>query len=102
MPLQFLVLGSIRPQEQRRVVSFLEWRLTGTYLFGFTPPTIIVAKTEKERLCPGGQQLDEGGHHVQCCAKQRPSARAEFLKSYNYALGPTKCTGAAPHQTYSG
>jgi len=38
-------------------LSFQEWRLTGTYLFGFTSPTFLSAETEKERLCPCGKQL---------------------------------------------
>jgi len=50
-------------------LSFQECRLTGTYLFSFTSSTFLTAETEKERLCPCGKQLDEGVHHVQCCAK---------------------------------
>ena len=36
-------------------LSFQEWRLTGTYLFGFTSPTFLSAETEKKRLCPCGK-----------------------------------------------
>ena len=46
----------------------------GTYLFGFTSPTFLSAETEKERLCPCGKQLDEGGHNVQCCATHMQGA----------------------------
>ena len=55
-------------------LSFQEWRLTGTYLFGFTSPIFFPAETGKERLCTCGKQLDEGGHHVQCCAIQARGA----------------------------
>ena len=56
-------------------LSFQEWRLTGPYLFGFTSPTFFSAETEKERLRSCGKQLDEGGHHVQCCANNTRGAR---------------------------
>ena len=52
----------------------------GTYLFGFTSPTFLSAETEKERLCLHGNQLDEGGHHVQCCAKH---TRCAWLVGHN-------------------
>ena len=50
-------------------LSFTEWRLTGAYFFGFSLPTFLLAETEQERQCPCGKELDEGGHHVQCCAR---------------------------------
>jgi hypothetical protein len=48
-------------------LSFSEWRLVGTYLFGFISPTYPLEP--EQRRCPCGKELDEGGHHVQCCAK---------------------------------
>ena len=44
-----------------------EWRLVGTNLVGFISPTYPLEKDE--RRCPCGKELDEGGHHAQCCAK---------------------------------
>jgi len=35
----------------------------------FTSPTYPSAQTDRERRCPCGKELDEGGDHVQCCAK---------------------------------
>ena len=43
-------------------LSLAEWCFTGTYLFGFTSPTLLLAETEQERQCPCGKELDEGGH----------------------------------------
>jgi len=57
-----------------------EWRLTGAYLFGLTSPTFLLAETAQERQCPCGKELDEGGHHVQCCAKH---ARGAWLVGHN-------------------
>jgi len=56
------------------ILSFQKWRPTETYLFGFTSPTFLSAETEKERLGLCGKQLDEGGHHLQCCAKHMRGA----------------------------
>ena len=61
-------------------LSFQEWRLSGTYLFGFTSPTFLSVETERERMCPGGRQLDEGDYHVQRCAKH---ARGAWLVGHN-------------------
>jgi hypothetical protein len=72
------------------LLSFQEWRVTGTYLFGFTSPTFLSAETEKERLCPCGKQLDEGGHHVQCCAKH---TRGAWLVGHNAVQAVWKQAG---------
>ena len=37
-------------------------------------------ETEIDRLCPCGTQLDESGHHVQCCAKH---TRGAWLVGHN-------------------
>ena len=71
-------------------LSFQEWRLTGTYLFGFNSPTFVPAETEKKRLCPCGKQLDEGGHHVQCCAKH---TRGAWLVGHNAVQAVWKQAG---------
>jgi hypothetical protein len=71
-------------------LSFQEWRLTGTYLFGFTTPTFLSAGTEKERLSFCGKQPDEGGHHVQCCAKQ---TRGAWLVGHNAVQAVWKQAG---------
>ena len=65
--------------------------MTGkTYLFGFTAPTFLSAETEKERLCPCCEQLDEGDHHVQCCAKH---TRGTWLVGHNAVQAVWKQAG---------
>ena len=62
----------------------------GTFLFGFTSPAFLSAGTGKERLCPCGKQLDQGGHHVQCCAKH---TRGAWLVGYNAVQAVWKQAG---------
>jgi hypothetical protein len=71
-------------------LSFSEWRLTGAYLFGFTSPTYTLAETSDERRCPCGKELDEGGHHVQCCAKH---ARGAWIVGHNAVQAVWKKAG---------
>jgi hypothetical protein len=69
-------------------LSFSEWRLVGTYLFGFISPTYPLDK--EERQCPCGKELDEGGHHVQCCARH---ARGGWTIGHNAVQAVWKQAG---------
>jgi hypothetical protein len=69
-------------------LSFSEWRLVGTYLFGFTSPTYPLEP--EQRRCPCGKELDEGGHHVQCCAKH---ARGGWQIGHNLVQAVWKQAG---------
>ena len=72
------------------LLSLAEWRLTGAYLFGSTSPTFLVAETEQEQQGPCGKELDEGGPHVQRCAKH---ARGAWPVGHNEVQGGWKQAG---------